>query len=92
MSLQEHRNNRDRPKLTVPPKPKAWAHQDDLREMIGKKIQITLQGSNAPGLALGIPLVGTLVAADTFTLKIDGGGQSAMTYFKHALTSYAPAK
>lgn len=69
----------DRVKLTVPHKPKRWSHQDDLQEMVGKQIKINV---------LGASRIGILLAADAFTLKLDGGGQSAMTYFKHSLLSY----
>lgn len=71
-----------RPRLT-PPKPKAWSHQDDLKDAVGKTVALLFSD--------GTVKAGPLVAADQFTLKVRivvTDGQSVMTFFKSALVAY----
>jgi len=67
-------------------KPKAWNHQDDLKGLIGKWVNLVL--------ANGEIVEGTLVAADQFTIKIsekwDDGTSFDAVYFKSSLTSFFP--
>ncbi|TXN07931.1 hypothetical protein FV222_01450 [Methylobacterium sp. WL103] len=78
----ERRTIGARPKLT-PPKPKAWNHQDELRERRGKPFILTLTD--------GSKIEGYLAEADQFTLKVrfaDENGQSVVTFSKHSIRSY----
>lgn len=85
-------NNRG-PKPFKPPREKRWNHQDELRDLIGKKIVVF--GENGPDM-------GRLVEADQFTIKMayEGpqaealnalGSSSTITYFKHTIRGYALA-
>lgn len=76
---------RERFKLasSKPFKPKAWSHDNDLTAAKGK--QISLHALDSPD-----ELVGELLDSDRFTLKVRvWNGKSALTFFKHALASYA---
>lgn len=67
----------------TPFKPKAFNHQDDLKDAVGKQVVlVTLRGTTVEGELLG---------ADQFTIKIrrcDVESKSVLTWFKHALASY----
>lgn len=74
-----------RPKLSMPQqrrpyKPKAWSHQDDLKDAVGKHIEIQLNS--------GPLLAGRLVAADAYTIKLKRASSSLVTINKSALTYY----
>jgi hypothetical protein len=60
-------------------KPKAWSHQDELKEAVGKTVRMAfLDDSSATGV---------LVSADAFTLRVRDE-QSVFTYFKHSMIGY----
>ena len=79
-----------------PPKPlkeRAWSHQDELKELMGKRV----------GLEIGDRIVtGTLINADAFTVQIRNASwttrndetgfsstsRSLMTFFKHAIKGF----
>lgn len=63
-----------------PQKPKGWSHQQDLLESVGKNIMLLLNNS--------VTVVGVLVAADAYTIKINAAGFIAV-YNKSALTYFA---
>jgi hypothetical protein len=63
-----------------PMKPRAWSHQDDLKAGIGRQITVMFAG--------GGNRTGKLIAADQFTIKLAGNGQSALTYCKGNLLGY----
>lgn len=62
-----------------PIKPAAWNHQNDLKELVGKRVRLALLNGQVPE--------GTLVAADQFTLKLSIGGRVTV-YFKSATISF----
>ncbi|KAA5603489.1 hypothetical protein F1188_19640 [Roseospira marina] len=68
------------------PRPKAWTHQGELKELIGQKVEIEL--------AVGGDLrqrVGFLLAADPYTIKLRLSGNrtgEVRTFFKSALLDY----
>jgi hypothetical protein len=71
-------NLKERQKQT---KPKRWSHQDELAERIGKNITLYFAGEQFA--------VGKLIAADAYTVKIEGqNGITHMTYFKSGLQGY----
>lgn len=82
--MTTHHNNK---RLSMPAngkrrpyKPRPWSHQDDLIDMIGKTVTLLVVERGW--------ISGKLIAADQFTLKIDAGEKSAVTYFKSALLCF----
>ena len=75
-----------RPKLSLPPKPKKWSHQDELEALKGSRIEIRFVG-----FMNWDPYI--LVDADAFTLKLTAvtGDKSVLTYYKHALIGFRAA-
>jgi len=61
-------------------KPKAWSHQDDLKYMKGRTVDIYL--------TQGAVITGLLLDSDQFTLKIEHKDKSVMTYFKSGLVAF----
>jgi len=78
----ERRGNGQRTPLK-PPKPRAWSHQDDLKAWKGERVSLHFADSR-PGV------VGKLVEADQFTIKIvsETLGAREEVYFKSALRSF----
>lgn len=63
-------------------RPKTWSHQDDLTDLVGKKIFVTnIRGDE---------YFGTLLAADQFTLKVkpDYAQAKIVVIFKSALIDF----
>lgn len=69
-------------RLRKPLKPRAWNHQQELRELTDKMVTVEFR--------TGATLTGKLLAADQFTLKIEFSPGKASTVFKHALNRYLP--
>lgn len=70
--------NRGRERRPVNVKPKAWNHQDELKELVGKEINIGWF-DGATGKAI-------LLAADQFTLKVRTAEEEhPLIIFKHAV-------
>jgi hypothetical protein len=66
----------------VPFKPKAWSHQDDLREGRGKIIQLGITGRE--------PIEGVLLEADQFTIKLQhvANPKKISVFFKSAVAGF----
>lgn len=78
----ERKNERQKFKGNFKPKaPKGWSHQDTLTNLIGKEIDICVEGQ---------VFFGTLLNADQFTIQIDAanpdGIKNVYCVFKSALT------
>lgn len=84
--------NRDQKRhSTRPKKPKAWSHQDDLKALVGKQVRLIVANREHA-------VIGKLVQADQFTLKvavegmryktIKGAGQEVWPDFEAGGTPY----
>lgn len=79
----EVRNKNERSRLALPPKKKAWRHEDELTAAIGKTVQLlTTQDEQ---------YVGTLINVDQYTIQIRfaGGDKSVFTFYKSALLGFS---
>jgi hypothetical protein len=73
----------ERLKQRRPVEPKKWSHQQDLNNLMGKKITITFAGAiGANDFAVGV-----LTGADQFTIQLLQD-KSVVTYFKHDMRSF----
>lgn len=60
-------------------KPPRWSHQRELEALRGRQVVLVGPDRNC--------YVGTLVAADQFTIKVRRGDET-MTWFKHSILGY----
>jgi hypothetical protein len=63
-------------------KPKAWSHQDELKQAVGKTVKLYHLAEDGTAYSAG-----ELVSADAFTLRVRHQ-QSVLTYFKHGIVAY----
>ncbi|CCG43312.1 LSm family protein [Magnetospirillum molischianum] len=60
-----------------------WSHQLDLKDLKGKRIKLIFSDDTI--------VIGTLLEADQFTLKVKyGEGDAQVVFFKSALVGFAP--
>ena len=68
------------PKPPLKGDPAVWSHQHDLKAAIGKEVFVQLSGDNF--------LVGKLLEADQFTLKLEDIGKGVIVVFKSAVAYF----